>query len=507
MSTPLRSVRHSSSRVRGLWPLVSCLWSLAFACPLAFAAQPTPPPLPAPIQPKVNVLFLIADDLNTDLGCYGAQELVTPHIDRLAARGVRFDRAYCQFPLCAPSRASFLTGRRPNATGVVTNPGQVLVANPFATHFRAKLPDTVTLPQLFKRHGIFAARVGKLYHYGVPLDLGTSSADDYFSWDQVVNPRGRDREQHDKIFSLTPGQFGGSLSWLADGEGEDNDHTDGLGATEAIRLLERFKRDSRPFFLAVGFYRPHTPYVAPRKYFDLYPANKITLPSLSADDRARPLPAAWGSALAVQDKMTDDLRRQAIQAYRASTSYMDAQVGRVTEALDRLGLAQNTVVVLTSDHGYHLGDHGLWQKQSLFERSARVPLIVAAPGARANGRAARGVVELVDLYPTLAALAGLPAPAYLDGTDLSPMLADATASVKPGAFSQVRRGESGHSYSVRSGQWRYTEWANADGSPAGTQLFDEDSDPAETKNLAADPTHAATVKQLAALLVPIKAQK
>ena len=481
-----------------------------FAATLALVAQPA---APGPIKPKFNVLFMVADDLNCDLGCYGAKEMLTPNIDRLAARGVRFDRAYTQFPLCSPSRTSFLTGRRPNVTGVLTNP--VPATNPISPHFREKLPTTITLPQQFKRHGIFTARVGKLYHYGVPADIGTSSLDDFHSWDQVVNPRGRDREVHEKIFSIAPNvtapgassQFGGTLSWLADDEGEDVDHTDGIGASEAIKFLERFKRESRPFFLAVGFYRPHTPYVAPKKWFDLYPSSKIQLPPLSADDRARTIAPAYASFHAVQDNLGDDRRREAIQAYHASTSFMDAQVGRVVAALDRLGLAQNTVIVFTSDHGYHLGDHGLWQKQSLVERSVRVPLIITAPGAKANGRAAAGVVEMVDLYPTLAVLCGLPAPDYLDGTSLHPMLDDAGASVKNAAFSQVRRGAAGHSYSVRSGQWRYTEWANADGSPAGAQLFDEVADPAETKNLATDPAHAATVKELAALLVPIRAQK
>jgi arylsulfatase A-like enzyme len=502
----MSTVPHSLRRPLAVFGVFVCL-------AVSAAAQVGGSTPAAPIKPKFNVLFLIADDLNTDLGCYGAAEMKTPRIDALARRGVRFDRAYCQFPLCSPSRSSFLTGRRPNVTGVLLNPSGGVT--PVSPHFREKIPATVTLPQLFKRHGIFSARVGKLYHYGVPADIGTSSLDDYYSWDQVINPRGRDRENQEKIFSIAPNvvapgassAFGATLSWLADDEGEDLDHTDGIGATEAVKLLERFKRESRPFFLAVGFYRPHTPYVAPKRYFDLYPTNNIPLPPLSDDDRKRPIAAAWASAQAVQDNLTDDVRRQAIQAYRASTSYMDAQVGRVIDALDRLGLAQNTVIVFTSDHGYHLGDHGLWQKQSLFERSARVPLIIAAPGATANGRAARGVVEMVDLYPTLAALAGLPAPDYLDGKSLAPMLDDANATVKTAAFSQVRRGAGGNSYAVRSGQWRYIEWANTDGTPAGAQLFNEDADPAETKNLATDPAHAATVKELAALIAPIRAQK
>jgi len=467
----------------------------------------------APIKPKFNVLFLIADDLNCDLGAYGAKEMVTPNIDKLAARGVRFDRAYCQFPLCSPSRSSFLTGRRPNVTGVHLNPSGGVT--PVSPHFREKIPATLTLPQLFKRHGIFAARVGKLYHYGVPADIGTSSLDDYYSWDLVVNPRGRDRENQEKIFSIQPNvtapgassAFGGTLSWLADDEGEDTEHTDGIGATEAVKLLERFKREARPFFLAVGFYRPHTPYVSPKKYFDLYPTNKITLPPLSADDRARPIAPAWASSHPAQDKLTDDVRRQAIQAYHAATSYMDAQLGRVVDALDGLGLAQSTVIVFTSDHGYHLGDHGLWQKQSLFERSARVPLIISAPGAKGNGRSTTALAEMLDLYPTLAALCGLPAPDYLDGTSLRPILDDVNATVKNAAFSQVRRGANGEGYSVRSGQWRYTEWTDAAGKLTAAQLFDEVADPAETKNLALDPARAATVKELAALLAPIRAQK
>ena len=476
-------------------PTACLLLASLLAVPAVIAAA-------APAAPKRNVLFLIADDLNCELGAYGAAHMKTPNLDRLATRGVRFDRAYTQFPLCSPSRSSFLTGRRPNVTGVLTNPGQ---QNPFTFHFRSKIPETITLPQAFKRAGWFAVRVGKLYHYGVPNDIGTSSLDDYFSWDQVINPRGRDRDLHDKIFSLTPGQFGGVLSWLRDDEGDDLQHTDGIGATEAIELLEKFKREARPFFLAVGFYRPHTPYVAPKKYFDLYPRNQIALPVLSADDRARTPAPAYASARADQDRATDDQRRDAIQAYRASTSYMDAQVGRVIAALDRLGLAGNTVISFTSDHGYHLGDHGLWQKQSLFERSTRVPLIIAAPGAKANGQVARGVVEMVDLYPTLAALAGAPAPDYLDGVSLRPMLDDAKAVVKTAAFSQVRRSATVEGYAVRLGQWRYIEYG-VDGA-AGRQLFDEDSDPAETKNLAGAPAHAAVVAQLSALIARERARK
>ncbi len=466
------------------------------------AAVLAAPASAAAAAPKTNFLFLIADDLNCELGTYGAKHMKTPAIDALAARGVRFDRAYCQFPLGSPSRSSMLTGRRPNANGVLTNPGQ---GNPYAAHFRNTIPDTVTLPQLFKQGGWHSVRVGKLYHYGVPNDIGTSSLDDYASWDRVVNPRGRDRELHDKIFSLRPGQFGGTLSWLRDDEGEDAEHTDGIGAAEAIELLEKFKREARPFFLAVGFYRPHTPYVAPKKYFDLYPRESIELPALSADDRARTIKPAYASTTAPHDNATDEQKRDAIQAYRASISFLDAQVGRVVAALDRLGLADNTVIVFTSDHGYHLGDHGLWMKQSLFERSARVPLIIAPPAAKAKGGAARGVVELVDLYPTLAAFAGLKSPAYVDGVDLRPMLDNPQAEVKPAAYSQVRRGANLDGFSVRTTRWRYTEFGAAGAS--GRLLHDLEADPAEANNLAADPAHAATVAELSALLAAQRARK
>jgi choline-sulfatase len=454
--------------------------TIAIALILAGGVVSGQPPAQPPAE-RLNVLFIVSDDLNDELGCYGGRAR-TPHIDRLAARGTRFDRAYCQYPLCNPSRASMLTGRKPDATKILTNPP----LNRLSPHIRDTIPDTVTLPQRFRTAGWTSARVGKLYHYGVPLHIGTASADDYASWDFTVNPRGRDRELHHRIFSLVPGTFGGVVSWLAD-DGADAEHTDGIGAAEAVRLLKRFGRRGDAFFLGVGFYRPHTPYVAPKKYFDMYPVDRIRLPALSDADRRREPAAAYRSARTEQDAMTDAQRREAIQAYLASITFMDAQVGVVLDALDRLALADRTVVVFTSDHGYQLGEHGLWQKMSAFERSARVPLIVAAPRAKVRGRTTTGLAELVDLYPTLAGLAGLTTPAYLDGVSLAPLLDDPAARVRQAAYTQVRNG-----YSVRTDRWRYTEWADG---TAGAQLYDMSTDPGETTNLAGVPAHAATIAE------------
>ena len=441
-----------------------------------------------------NVLFLIADDLNNRLGCYGDPLVKSPNIDRLAAGAVRFDRAYCQFPLCSPSRTSLLTGRRPNDTRILTNPRAGTQPSDYTgtPHFREFVADTITLPQLFRQHGYFVARVGKLYHYGVPGQIGTDGLDDPKSWDKVVNPRGRDKIDEAKIFSLAAGGLGGTLSWLA-AEGRDAEQTDGIGATEAIKLMEAQK--GKPFFLAVGFYRPHTPYVAPKSYFDLYPAAKIPLPHVPADHWAAGPAPAFASHKKEHEKLDDRLRREAIQGYLASISFMDAQVGRVLDALTRLGLANDTIVVFTSDHGYLLGEHGLWQKQSLFEESARVPLLIRSPGAAGNGKTSPRTVELVDLYPTLADLCVLPAPQYLAGASLRPLLENPQAVWKRPAFTQVQRGTfPGHS--VRNERWRYTEW---DRGGKGVELYDHAADPQEMKNLAAVPQHAAVVTELKSL--------
>jgi arylsulfatase A-like enzyme len=445
---------------------------------------------------RPNVLFLISDDLNTFLGCYGDRLARTPHLDRLAARGVRFERAYCQFPLCGPSRNSMLTGLYPNSTGIVRN----------AQIFRQTIPSQLSLPQAFRLEGYLAARIGKLYHYNVPRSVGTDGHDDPASWELQLNPVGVDRlEEEPHIFTLTPGQFGGTLSWYASPK-SDAYHTDGMMAAEAEWVLERCARQpDRPFFLAVGFFRPHTPYVAPEDpYFGYYPEADMPLVQGVEEDQADLPAAALASYKREQDQLTDALRRQCIQAYYASISFLDAQVGRVLDTLDRLGLAENTVIVFTSDHGYHMGEHGLWQKMSLFEESARVPLLIVAPAVSSPGSVAETPVGLIDLYPTLAQLCGVPAPENLQGQSLVPMLEDPAAPGRGWVLSQVTRGGGGQAkarsyfgYSLRTARWRYTEW---DAGSEGRELYDHDRDPRELNNLAIDPSHAAIVEDLSAQL-------
>jgi iduronate 2-sulfatase len=442
--------------------------------------------------PRRNVLFIMADDLNNLLGCYGDPLAKTPNLDRLAARGVRFERAYCQFPLCGPSRNSMLTGLYPDSTGILANQ-QI---------FRQTIPSHLSLPHAFRRAGYFTVRLGKLYHYNVPSSIGTDGHDDPASWEVEFNPAGVDRlEEEPNIFSLVPGQFGGTLSWYASPR-PDRVHTDGLLASEAEWVLERCARQpERPFFVALGFFRPHTPYVAPKKYFELHPVETMPVVQGVAEDQADIPPAALMSRNKEEYHLSEELQRQARQAYNASISFMDAQLGRVLDALDRLGLATNTILVFTSDHGYHNGEHGLWRKMSLFEESARVPLILVAPGVGKPGSVVRTPVGLIDLYPTLAELCGVSAPTNLQGQSLVPMLNNPEFTGRGWALTQVLRrpggGRSFHGYTLRTARWRYTEW---DEGRQGRELYDHEADPKELTNLADKPEHAATVAELSAQL-------
>ncbi len=429
----------------------------------------------ASVQGSPNVLFIAIDDLNTRLGCYGFEHIVSPNIDKLANEGVRFDRAYCQYPSCGPSRTSVMTGLRPQTTGILSN----------KVFFRDLVPDVVTLPQLFRNNGYHVARVGKIYHQANPTHIGTSGPDDPASWDEVINPRGRDKDEEHLLTVYTPQlPLPDQMSYLK-AEGKDNEQTDGKVVDETIRLLKKHKSSKKPFFIAAGLYRPHIPYIAPKKYFSLYSLKNTPLPSLPGNYRQSVPPAALASTSQWPNFGTTELQaRECILAYDACVSFVDAQVGRLLNSVDRLGLRENTIIVLWGDHGYHLGEHGLWRKNSLFEESARAPLIIRAPGIRPKSHDCERIVEFVDIYPTIADLAGLQSPENLEGTSLRKLLADPKCSWDRPAFIQTQFREA-PGYSVRTERWRYVEWGE-NGGDKGTELYDQLKDPLEMNNLAKD---------------------
>ena len=422
---------------------------------------------------KLNVLFFAVDDLNNRLGCYGAP-VQSPNIDGLARRGVRFDRAYCQYPLCNPTRSSLLSGRRPPTTQIMEN----------QTWFRRNMPDVVTLPQHFRASGYVTAQTGKIYHGGL---------DDDRAWDIGGTPL---QERRPRTPAEQAERQKQADRWVAlAGEGEDQ--PDYRTATGAVQLLEQLKQQDKPFFLGVGFLKPHVPLIAPKKYFDLYDPERIQLPVDYAPKPTGEPPAYRPNFdLFIKRDATPELARQGIAAYYAATSFMDAQLGRVMAALDRLGLRDNTVISLFGDHGWHLGEKGMWSKMTLFEVSLRAPLLVAAPGLGTAGKASPRPVEFVDLYPTLVEACGLPMPQGLEGRSLMPLLRNPGARWDKPALSYLRRGQV-LGVSVRTERYRYTEW---DEGRQGAELYDHQTDPTESRNLAQDPKHAKTVAKLKPLL-------
>ncbi len=441
-------------------------WLLAATLP---AAEPAP---------RWNVLFIVADDLNTDLGCYGDPDVKSPNIDRLAATGVRFERAWCQYPVCNASRTSFLSGRRPATTGVVDN------STPTRTH----LKDVVMLPEHFRRNGYTTIKVGKIFHTG----------------DAFEDPRSWDTDVREEKEAKNPP----ASQILEKGEGivlnaRDEDTWDGFVARKAGALMTEAARQGKPFFVAAGFRRPHTPYIAPKKYFDLYAPEKLAVRPEPPEHVKKIPPIALTYNLG-SERLTEPRRRPVMSAYYASLSFMDAQAGVLLDTLDKLKLRDRTIVVFLSDHGYHLGEHGgLWHKMTVFEEASRVPLIVSVPGKKPA--VSPRLVELVDLFPTLAELCGLPRPQGLEGLSFVPLLDQPKRPWKQAAFTVVSHAGNLRGgteldptklgRTVRTERWRYTEWF--DGS---LELYDHDHDPHEFANLADAPKQAATRAELKRIL-------
>ena len=427
------------------------------------------PKLKTSAQSHYNVLFIAIDDLRPLLGCYGYPEMHTPNIDALAGRGTLFNRAYCQFPVCNPSRASVLTGLRPDTVGVHDN---------FA-HFRDTVPEAVTLPQHFKTHGYHTRSVGKITH-------GAAAWEDELSWSAPIW-RQRWRPLNKRA----------SPSWQAL-DVADDELEDGKIAKAATEIMQQIKDDQ--FFLAVGFNKPHLPFYAPSKYFDLYttqgfkiPTNS-TLPQNAPDIASNPKTLGVYQDVPTNPPLSDEKTLELTRAYAANVSYIDAQVGHLLNQLEVLELTENTVVVFWGDHGFHLGEHGLWRKNTLFEDSVRSPLIVSVPGQTYLGAKTDALVELVDIYPTVCDMCQLPIPTVLEGVSMVPVIEQPTHPWKTAAFSQLRRGSDLHGYSMRTQQHRYTEWG--ENGSHGVELYDYEADPDETVNIAGQLENAELVAYL-----------
>ncbi len=462
---------------------------------------------------KYNVLMIAVDDLRPEAGCYGVPIIKTPHIDALASQGLLFNRAYCQQAVCSPSRTSLLLGRRPDTTRIYD----------LETHFRKTLPDVITLPQHFKNHGYHTQGLSKIYHNGL---------DDPASWSvphwapskpmygkpETLADLNRRREEMRKkegpatrVVEKDP-KTGMPLRVSApryrvygpaweDPDVPDDALPDGETTNRAIELLRELK--DRRFFLAVGYLKPHLPFVAPKKYYDLYRKDEIPLaPNPFPPEDCPPIALTnWGELRAYQGipptgPLTESMARDLVHGYYAATSYVDAQIGRLLAEVDRLGLRDSTIVVLWGDHGWHLGDHGLWCKHTNFETATRSLLIFRVPGQPNPGAKTDALVEFVDIYPTLCELCDLPIPEGLEGTSLVPLFENPNRPWKKAAFSQYPRANV-MGYSMRTDRYRYTEWRpSGGGKPVAVELYDHTTDPLENVNLAGRPEYKDLVAQL-----------
>ncbi len=473
-----------------------------------------------PTSPELNVLFIAVDDLRPSLGCYGDSDIHTPNIDALAAEGLTFTRSYCQQAVCSPSRTSLLTGLRPDTTRV----------HDLRTHFRRYRPGAVTLPEHFKNNGYTSAAFSKVFH--------KPKLDDYQSWSMPswvpgAEPwnsaesrettlrlwnelqangwisQGRSSYEPSKFPPESSGPDGWAMPSWESRRVADNALADGMTADAVVHALGELRGER--FFLGAGFLKPHLPFVAPEKYFDLYPEWQIDLAAFRQSPAEAPPYALHNSPelrgytdIPGEGEISDEQARALIRAYRASVSYVDAQIGRVLDGLDEHGLRENTVVALWGDHGYHLGDHGMWNKHSNFEAATRTPLIVSAPGRRSRGRKTAGLTELVDVYPTLCDLCGLERPEGLEGASFVPLFDDPDRLWKRAVFSQYPREipgvGAGMGHSIRTRRYRYTEWRALESPYTSTELYDYKNDPLETRNIATRPENIGLVNGLQGML-------
>lgn len=438
---------------------------------------------------KPNILFIAVDDLRPELGCYGNKIVKSPNIDRLAESGVLFDQAYCQQAVCSPSRTSLMTGRRPNATKVWD----------LKTHFRTTIPDVITLPQYFKNNGYHTQSIGKIYH-------DPASAQDALSW-SVPEILAVTKREGKYVLPVNLHNKSAKAAAMEMADVTDDAYIDGQVANQALDVLRKIK--DKPFFLAVGFRRPHLPFSAPKKYWNMYNRESIALPVQKTLPKNIPPYAAHKNEelrgyndIGYDNLITDAKTKELLHGYYAAVSYTDAQIGKVLAELDRLNLTKNTIIVLWSDHGFHLGEKGLWAKSTNYELDTRVPLIIAAPGKK-QGVKSNGLVELVDLYPTLADLAGFKIPDGLEGTSLAPLLTKPNQAWKSAAFSQFPRPWIYKSvpdlmgYAMRTDRYRYVEWRDFKTAEVkAIELYDHQVDPAEVDNIADNPSNMALVKKL-----------
>jgi len=432
---------------------------------------------------KPNILFIISDDLTaTAVSSYENKACNTPNIDKLASEGIRYTRAYTQYPVCGPSRASLMSGYYPTATrtyGYVS--GRENIG-----------PERKTWSQLFKENGYYTARVSKIFHMGVPIDIenGSNGTDDEASWTERFNSQGPEwkAEGEAELVQGNPTgtlpRKGGNVMTIVKADGDDLVHSDGKTAQKAIELIKKHKND--PFFLAVGFVRPHVPFVAPKNYFEPYPYQKILMPKKVEGDWNDIPKRGINYVTSINGQMSSDQEKKAVAAYYASVSYMDAQVGKVLKALKEEGLEDNTIIIFTSDHGFHLGEHSFWMKVSLHEESVRVPMIIKVPGKKPA--VCNSFVELLDLYPTIAELAGIETSKHLQGKSLAKTIENPNHEVRKIAFS-VSQG--GKTFLLRTEKWAYIQYD--EDAKSGIELFDMENDPKQFTNLADAAAHAKTV--------------